>query len=187
MTFNNNSLDDHHRRTLFKGWGITDGSVIYAAVRGQGGGKRAMASKGVSSQHDAVLLSTHKMSPVIENLIGHIKDLKDKTDKGSFELSAMVENLSVKDMQKPIANVSANNPDEAKCKTVSDMVFGALSTNVNELGKQAQLAKKALQILVQFVLVSKMSDDYANISWANFTSFLSNAMAQKAKAEDVKM
>ena len=117
-------------------------------------------------------LSTQSVSQVVDGLITHIRNLKKMIESNTFNTEKMVEPLNVQDLQKILNNISGVARPEAKCKMISDVVFGALTANVLELTKQAEVSKKALSCLIRYILLNKLADDYSNISWSAFTNFL---------------
>ena len=200
--FKNQDLSEHSRREFgsgkkgSSGWRMSSGDVITILPRGLGGGKRAMSAKGSQSRDDAIQMlkdevdmaifriNSHKnMSPIIDGVVQHVVQLKQSLTNDTFKVDEMLNNLTVKELQRLITAITSNTRPDARFKAVADIVLGNITNNVVELTKQSELSKKLLTSITQLIFITKMSDDYSNIGWSSFLNSVSESIKTKVSKE----
>ena len=200
------TMNDHPRRELTSkdGWGLKDGDTIVMNPRGQGGGKRGLASIALGRGKDDVLKNLEESvvmgilrcnasagtSPLIDNLINIVKNIMASAKTEQLNMDVFLQSLNDQEMEKLLTVTSVSTKVESRCKAIADVVFKGHLNHLIEIKSQLDASFNILPLVIQYLLLQKFGDQGANIGWAVFTSSVSNIIKSKASAssrEDVQM
>ena len=124
-------------------------------------------------------------SPSITTCSNRITQLMNMAKQENFDMKAMLMTLSETNINKMMNVTTASTRPEARCKIISDIIFADLTTQLNELKRQYELAMVVLPTATQFMMTSKFSDETGGIAWTEFMKLLGTIVKEQTIEQNV--